>query len=570
MRRKAGVLGIILLSALLSLQVMAAPQDSDSEVVQCPRKVKVTAVEVGTSLFEEFAKFTARFEPQSEKLISTVSGKLTKMHVAEGNLVSRDFLVMELDNALADAIATQKQEIATWKKILKRRSNWKERSPKAEAQAKRKIKAAMDQVAELEAGITARQLTAPIPGRIENLSLEEGMDVEAGSVVAVLINDNLMFARIPIEANEAALFNTGREITLGDGMVVTVHAVTDDQVTLSMENSDKKIKAGDSIQFKILRQRHPEAIVLSREQVLSDEIGQFVFVVNGKTARRAALKLGAEDNGKVLVADGLNAGEFVITHEVLSAKEGILKPAIQCVVDGGRIRLVRKDPETGRFVKAEKVPVSEVAETVTQPVVEEEPEEKPEEKPETVIPEKPAVETITEEGLAPGNFFSLGVGAGYASLSDENFNDVYGGGFDAQFKLAYTLKGKYEIFIEVSYWQKEGVIEAIDLDTKLVMAPLYVGARYLFDTNSKFKPYLGLAWTVFNNKETNDFIPDASFDTQHGVCLLGGTYYSVGPNVDIYGTVRYDMGKKTIEGFDEEADLGGLRLHLGVVYKFTR
>ncbi len=481
---------------------------------------------------------------------------------------------MELDNALADAIATQEQEIATWKKILKRRSNWKERSPKAEAQAKRKIKQAMDQVAELKAGIAARQLTAPIPGRVENLSVEEGEDVEEGSVVAVLINDNLMLARIPIDANEAALFNAGREITMGDGMVVTVHAVTDGQVTLSIENSDKKIKAGDSIHFKILRKRYSEAIVLSREQLLQDEAGHFVFVVNGKTARRADLKIGAEENGKVMVVEGLNSGDFIITHEVLSAKEGTLKPAIQCVVDGGRIRLVRKDPESGRFVKAEKVPVSEVEEVISPAVVEEEPEaepeEEPEEKPETVITETPAVEMVSEEGVIPGNFFSVGAGVGYAQLHDDNFSDVYGGGMDLQFKLAYTLKGKYEFFLEVSYWQKEGLIEMINLDTKLVMAPLYIGAKYIFNQDGAFRPYLGLAWVVFNNKETHDFAPDANFDTRHGIGFLGGLYYSITPKLDVYGSVRYSHGKLQIEGFDQEADLGGIRFHLGMTYKFTR
>jgi len=578
MKRSAVVLGIIFFFLAGSLQGVAAPEDA--QPVKCPKKVNVVAAKVDTAVFEEYARFNARFEAETVELTAAVDGKVTKVNVTDGNIVSRDFLVLELDNALADQIKAQEEEVSKWKTILKRRRNWKERSPRAEAQAERKIKEAAEQIETLKAEAVQRAIVTPMAGRIEGLTLEEGAEVTAGSVVARLVNDNRLFANLRVKPGEAGLFVAGSELTLDKDMVVTVKEVKDGVVVLEMDNLDKHLQPGDSVAFKMLKQRLPEAVVLSKGQILSDDEGAFVYLVNGKYAVRSALTLGAEENGMVLVVDGLNAGDHIITAEILSRKEGTLKPALQCLEDGKRIRMMRKDSESGRFVKAEKVEAMAVAEEAAEtPEVTEEPEveqPQPEPQPEPEAEpeaEVPAVEEEEESGVeqvARDNFFSLGLGAGYAKLHDENFGEVYGGGLDVQFKLAYTFKGQYELFLEVSYYKKSGVIELIDMETELVMAPIYIGGRYIFNPDGKVRPYLGLAWIVFNNKETHDFDPDASFDTRHGFALLGGLYYSLSPQVDLYGSVRYSSGKATFEDFEQDADLGGLRLHAGVVYKFTR
>ena len=262
-------------------------------------------------------------------------------------------------------------------------------------------------------------------------------------------------------------------------------------------------------------------------------------------------------------------GDHLITGEVLSVKEGTLKDKIECVKDGGKIVSMQKDPETGKYKKVKEGEVRKLTaekKVVKKEVKKEKVKAKP---PKKVVKKKEPKKAETLTDVAARNYFGIGLGLGYVSKTDENFKDIYGDGLSTMFHLSYTIQDKYEAFIDIAYYTGSGVIDIIELDTEVVLAPIYVGAKYLFDAG-KLKPYLGAAWTVFNIKETNDYNPDSNFNTNHGFSLLAGLYYKLSDKLNLFGDFRYDIGKVTIENFDEEADLAGIRFHLGLTYNFSK
>jgi membrane fusion protein (multidrug efflux system) len=571
MRKFAGVMVILLLMMMISVNGFGAGQES--EEVKCPRKVKVLAKEIKGTDFSEYSHFSAEFKPESIEAKAVVSGKITDLKVSEGDLVSQDWVIAVIDNALADQIKIQEDEVNKWQRILKARQNWKERSERAEVQAQRMIEEASARLEELKANAEDRMIKSPVSGQIRSLNVEKDAEVGEGAVVAVVVNDKKMLAVVAVGPEDRALFSEGQQIPLepdGDIYAVVVD-VGEGDVTLAIDNSAKKLEGTAALTFKRLKKEYQDVVVLPKGKILQDEGGSFVYTVADKIAKKSYLKVGPVEDDKALILEGLQVGDYLICAEILSPKEGTLREEFACIEDGVKVAVMEKDPESGQFKKAKKIKMAPkaVEEEPVEVVEEKKEEEVKEVKKEEVVEEKEAevVEEPVEERAAR-SYFSLGLGAGYVNKFDENFKEVYGGGFSGLFHLSYNIKGNYEIFVEIAYYKKAGIIETINLESELLMIPLYLGGKYIFNTSGKIKPYIGLAWAVFNVKETNDFQPDTNYHTTHGVSLLGGTYFSLGKKIDLFGGLRYDIGKVTIEEFNEEADLSGIRFHLGFLYNF--
>ena len=58
--------------------------------------------------------------------------------------------------------------------------------------------------------------------------------------------------------------------------------------------------------FRIPAKEYKNAVVLPREKILTDKDGDFVYTVDGKHARKAAVKIGPVEKGLALVLEGLS------------------------------------------------------------------------------------------------------------------------------------------------------------------------------------------------------------------------------------------------------------------------
>ena len=115
--------------------------------------------------------------------------------------------------------------------------------------------------------------------------------------------------------------------------------------------------------------------------------------------------------------------------------------------------------------------------------------------------------------------------------------------------------------------KQTGEIEIIQLPSDVTLMPIYIGGKYLFETSGKVKPYLGLSAAIFNVKEKNDLVENAPYNTGFGFAILAGTYFQIGPKLDLFIDFKFNIGKIKIKDFEDSSDQGGFRLHLGLVYK---
>ncbi len=578
-KKLRGILVVLIALAIFSLNTFGNSEEvkKEQKKVKCPKRVKVQVEKIKEVDFKEYKNFSATFNAETEVVTSTVSGTITDIRVYEDDLISKDWVIAVINNALKDEIENAEKEIKKWDTVLFKRTHWKVRSERAEKQAEEKINEAKLKLEEIKSKISDYIIKAPIEGKIKSLEVSKDTEVSESSIIAKIVNDKKMLAYITITESDKAMFSEGQKIPfkitgVEDVLYAEVTKVTENKIFLLINNQDKIIQDGLNVTLHVFKEEHKNVIVLSRKDIFTDKEGEFVYIISEKRAKKVYLKTGPEEKGKILILEGLSAGDEMIISEILSSKEGTLKERFECLKDNVKIKVMVKDLETGKFVKRKfKKKVKEAKEekeiVEREKVIKKEEKvikKKEEEKVKEEIIEKPVEKRIRKNSL------DIGAGFGYCSMVDGTFKTVYSSGlFSVLLNISYNINYNYEIFLNVGYLNKKGIIEIVDEESTITMIPIYIGGKYLFKTNSKIKPYIGIAGVIFRVKEENIYNPDASFENAFGISLIGGVRLKISEKIDLFADLRYDFVKKSIENFDEKADLGGGKLHIGFVYKFS-
>ncbi|MCK4764492.1 MAG: efflux RND transporter periplasmic adaptor subunit [Candidatus Aminicenantes bacterium] len=562
------ILVIAVAGLMFFLSSTALISGADEAEIKCPRTIKVETAKILGQDFKEYKVFKTEVAPGKIAVKPVVSGKVTDVKVTEGDSVSKGLELFVIDNALTAEIERLKNEVKKWQKTLRKRQGWKVRSERAEKQAERKVKENQTKLEEAEAAVPNYTITAPADGKIKSLNVSKDGEINAGETAVVIEDAGLMKAVVSVSSNEKALFSQGKEIPvlvkeINSEYKALVTQVSYSEVVLSIRNKVREIKAGHTVLFKMLKEEHKDAVVLATDRILKDDAGTFVYKVDGKYAKRTPVQVGAETGAKSLISEGLSSGDEIIVSEILTAKEGTVKEAFECVRDNVKIKLLVKDPETGRFVKAAKVGKVKKAKVKKEKVVKEKTAEPVKPKPKKV--KKPKVKK-ERPATEVQNHITLGVGGGIFYVNQTAWSDVYpkatvmfGG------KIGYQFMQKFEVFAEINSLKVTGELQPTLDEVTAKTTPFYFGARYFFKTG-KIQPYAGLSTVMLSYKETTEL--GEFSDSAFGLSLQVGTYFNFTPNLSLDLVLKYDSLKLKNEDYNAEVNMSGARLMLFFTYKF--
>lgn len=350
------LLSVVLVFAFAFTTVIVFGAEQTAE--KCPKTVMVLVEEIKGSTFLEFKDLEGEILPwKMDEFKSPIAGGIKKLEVRVGSDVKTgDVVAMIDDEPIKKEIAQAKANISQWKRQLFRRENWKVRSERAELQAKRNIKKYTDLLAQKEEELKKNQVTSPLDGRIDVLKVNEGDFISKDFIMGIIVN--IERVRILLETY-ADKVTDGQKVKIDiKELSKTVEGVVrkdaGGSTYIYIENSDKQILPGMTAQFSVLFKEHKNAVVLPRGKILKDEAGHFVYVVSGKLARKAVLKIGPVEKGRALIMKGLAVGDEMIVSEVLSAKEGTLKEKMICVSHDKKVKIMVMDEVKGRYVKMKK------------------------------------------------------------------------------------------------------------------------------------------------------------------------------------------------------------------------
>jgi RND family efflux transporter MFP subunit len=189
-----------------------------------------------------------------------------------------------------------------------------------------RLAAAEAEVGELQARIAKAELRAPADGVIVTRNAEPGAITAAGGEPLFrLIEGGLVQfdAQVPQDKLQKLTPGLEAELRIGahgeeasiKGSIRAIAPTLDPQSRLGIVHIalplDPRLRPGAFVQGRIVLSRAP-ALSTPRSAIMSQDGESFVYVIDGKHARRRIVETGAAEEGQVEIRKGLAEGEHVI------------------------------------------------------------------------------------------------------------------------------------------------------------------------------------------------------------------------------------------------------------------
>ena len=207
-----------------------------------------------------------------------------------------------------------------------------------EATARARLLAAQARLAQYDAGRTANAseggvrrvaVRAPISGIVSQSELISGSNVEAGKILARIIDTDTLYVSGVVPESEFGKLRqlSGAEVEMPDtaeirraNRLVFVGRMVDSAtrtvpVTYELDNRDHRLAVNQTVFLRLLLTPAGKTPVVPEAAIIDDAGRPVVFVQQaGETFQRRPVKLGIRNSGVVQLLEGIAPGDRVVTR----------------------------------------------------------------------------------------------------------------------------------------------------------------------------------------------------------------------------------------------------------------
>jgi len=333
LRRNATKAVIILaLIAILTGIALMPQRKRDAPPTEAP-PVNVTVMTVTAEpQFADAFDLPAVVEPnQIIRVSAEVAGRVERTPLKKGSAVRAGDLLIELN---ADLVRPQ-FEIA--KAQFERDQIEFDRMAglfKENATPRRDLDNATTQLAiskaqleEVRARLDRTRILAPMAGGLNDLLVEEGEYVQAGTSVAELVDTDTVKVVVEVPQRDIPFFAAGQEAKIfadakGQetslvGTITFISELADQQtrstrMEITAENKQRLLRSGQIVRARLTRQILRDVIFIPLLAVIPMEDSKAVYVVNSSEAQRREVELGIIKGDRIQVTRGLAPGDRLI------------------------------------------------------------------------------------------------------------------------------------------------------------------------------------------------------------------------------------------------------------------
>ncbi|WP_395753518.1 MdtA/MuxA family multidrug efflux RND transporter periplasmic adaptor subunit [Prosthecobacter sp.] len=326
--------------------------------------VAVTAGEVKQEDFEEWVSLSGTITPLQVVVVrSRVDGQLNKVNFVEGQMVKAGDLLAEIDprpfQVVLDQakgqlgrdeamLANANKDMNRYTELLKQDSIAKQQVDTQRSlvsQYEATLVSDRAAVASAELQLSYTKITAPLSGRIGLRQVDAGnmiRSTDANGLVIITQMDPIgLFCSIPQERVDAVLkrLRSSDEVqveavdkemnkVLGRGKLLT----TDNQIDLTsgtlklkaqLPNTDLALFPNEFVITRLLVDIQPKATVAPATAIQRGAKGAYAYVLqDDSTVKMHNVVTGPTQGDRVLVTEGLKAGDKVITQGVDRLRDG--------------------------------------------------------------------------------------------------------------------------------------------------------------------------------------------------------------------------------------------------------
>jgi RND family efflux transporter MFP subunit len=285
--------------------------------------------------------FTGAFEPDKEvKISSEAQGKINSIFVDVGSYVNKRQLLIKIDEAL---LKLQLQSITLQIEGLQADVNRYTILTNADAvqgvqleKAQLGLKSAKVQRNTILEQIAKTNITAPFSGIVTAKFSETGAFAAPGVPLLQITDISRVRFTVSVPENDLHLFNLNQDYPikadayselnlLGKATLIGSkgNVANSFPVQFSINNTpDLKIKSGMFGKVLISEIHKKDALLIPSSAIVGSDIEPKVYVVKNNKAVLQSISVAQRIKNGIVVSDGLNAGDIIITGGFINLYEG--------------------------------------------------------------------------------------------------------------------------------------------------------------------------------------------------------------------------------------------------------
>lgn len=260
-----------------------------------------------------------------------LAGKIVSIPAREGELIQKDAVILELDDAILRAeVSRAKAQADFEKKSLDRTSMLLEKgvtnhNSLDEIESRYAVSSAALEMAETNLEKTV--VYSPYTGILNDLPVEQGEYVQEGATVAEIVEIDTLKVEIQVPEKEVEFLRKGTAMRIISGSsdnpicygTLTYISEVADMGTrtvkaeISVDNSKGVLRSGQIVRARLNRRSLRDAVMVPLAAVIPMEEGKVVYVVSEEgVAERREVELGVMKGTEVHIRSGLTSGDQLI------------------------------------------------------------------------------------------------------------------------------------------------------------------------------------------------------------------------------------------------------------------
>lgn len=325
---------VLVLGAIAAVALISKMPKREQEVVETeapPVNVSVITIEATPELADTF-ELPAVVEPNAIVTVSAeVAGTVERLGPDEGSEVRAGELLIELNTDLVQPEFQMAEAQVERDKIeYDRMAELVDLDATSQSDldnAKTQWTISKARLEEVRARLERTKIVSPAAGVLNDLPVEEGEYVQAGTAVAEVVDTSVVKVVVNVPERDIAFFEVGQKAEViveskGDresfaGPITFISELADARtrstpVEITLENKDRTLRSGQIVRVQLTRRMLKDAIMIPLLAVIPMEEGYAAYVVNSSEAQRREVKLGIMRRDQVQIERGLASGDRLI------------------------------------------------------------------------------------------------------------------------------------------------------------------------------------------------------------------------------------------------------------------
>ncbi len=344
--------------------ILIGCENNNQPAAQGPPPVAVATQQVEASDASYYDEYPTIVNALNEvELRAQVNGYITAIHFKEGEKVKKGQKLYSIDQQQSEAAYQQalanlsvqesnllraQKDVERYRELGEKDAIAKQQVDYAEANyisAQKMVDAAKASVRSVQTNVRYSTIVAPFDGTIGISQVRLGASVTPGqTLLNTISSDDPIAADITVDQKEIYRFTQlltkktskndstfrlafGTQVYPSFGTLSIVDRAVDPQtgsikMRVTFPNPDHVLRAGMSGTLRVLTRPSEKSVIIPFKAV-TEQLGEFfVYVVDSSRVSQRKIILGRQIGRDIIVRDGLDVGEAIVTEGVQNLREG--------------------------------------------------------------------------------------------------------------------------------------------------------------------------------------------------------------------------------------------------------